>query len=251
MLTKKLRKLIVDHAKEVYPQECCGIITLDGQYFECRNVHPEPESHFKMHKEDYNEFRGNIKAIVHSHPDATSKLSPADRVYMEYANLPYVICALPAEEFGVYAPTGYKAPLVGRTFIHGVLDCYGLIKDFYDRELGIDIPNFERSDRWWENPENDSLYENHFEEAGFVKITDGSLNYGDVIICSVGDVNHFPNHALIYLGENGLLKSENNPCIGTALMLHHLYGRKSQREMYGEYWQSKTNLVVRHKELLT
>jgi proteasome lid subunit RPN8/RPN11 len=249
MLTKKLRKQIVDHAREEYPKECCGILTTNNEYFQCRNIHEDPEKHFKMHPDDYNEFRGSIKAVVHSHPDGTSKMSPADRAYMEYSNIPYVICALPSEEFGVYVPTGYQPPLVGRSFIHGIVDCYGLIRDFYSRELSIDLPNFERADKWWENPENSSLYTENFEKAGFFRVTDNSLAYGDVIICSVGDVNYFPNHALIYLAENGNLKSEDNPCIGTGLVLHHMYGRKSQREIYGEYWQSKTALVVRHKDL--
>lgn len=240
MLNAKLRRAILAHAEEEYPKECCGVI-VDGEYFECRNISPEPEKSFKIHPSDLIEFEGRIEAYVHSHPDATSKMSQADRVYMEYAGKPYVICSFPAREFGVYAPTGYKAPLVGRTFIHGVLDCYGLVKDFYERELQIILGDYERADKWW-NTEGISLYEENFEREGFYQVND--LQYGDLILCCVE--SKVPNHALIYLGEQADLKSEQAPpCIGTGLVLHHLYGRKSTREMYGEYWQSKTKMFIR------
>jgi cell wall-associated NlpC family hydrolase len=41
------------------------------------------------------------------------------------------------------------APLVGRQFAHGVLDCYSLVRDFHARELGIPLSEYERQDDWW------------------------------------------------------------------------------------------------------
>lgn len=244
MLNATLRRDIIEHAAEEYPKECCGVI-VDGKYYQCRNIASDPTEEFRIHPADHREFEGRIQAYVHSHPDGTSKMSQADRVYMEHCGKPYIILAYPIKEFGVYAPSGYKAPLVGRTFIHGVLDCYGLVKDFYERELGVTLPEFEREDKWWDSGDI-SLYEENFEKAGFYKVDD--LQYGDMIVCQVDAP--VPNHALIYLGENVDLKSENAPpCIGVNMVLHHLYGRKSTREIYGVYWESKTKMILRHKEV--
>lgn len=252
MITKKIKQSILSHAKEEYPNECCGIIS-KGIYYECRNIAKDKTKDFFIHPDDLEEFKGNIEAIVHSHPDASSKMSESDRVYMESCKIPYVIIGLYKdindqlkEEYGVYAPSGYQAPLLGRKFVHGVLDCYALVRDFYLRELGITLMDFEREDGWWNNGK-DSLYEQHFKEAGFSKVYD--LKYGDMIVCSVeSDV---PNHALIFLGEDGALKSEQTiPCIGVNLVLHHLYGRKSVREMYGEYWESKKSFILRHEDMM-
>lgn len=44
-----------------------------------------------------------------------------------------------------------------------------------------------------------------------------------------------PNHAAIYLGDG--------------LMLHHLYGRLSERAVYGGYWQERTIFTLRHKDM--
>lgn len=248
MITKPIYRAILAHAEEEYPNECCGIL-VSGTYIECLNTHPDPKNHFRIDPVEIKPYQGKIDAIVHSHPDATARLSPADKVFMEFFELPYVIIALPSKEIGVYAPCGYKAPLVGRSFIHGVLDCYGLVCDFYSRELGIDLIPFQREDNWWADPNSESLYEKHAEEAGFVKV-EGDLQYGDMIVCKV-EPSFFPNHALIFLGEKGSLESEEAvPCIGANLVLHHLYGRKSVREIYGDYWKTKTMFVLRHRSMI-
>lgn len=238
---------ILDHAKEDYPNEIAGVIS-EGRYYQCRNIAADPLKESQMHPADYKEFEGKIEALVHSHPDASSKMSGADKVMMEFFKIPYVIVGYPNQDFGVYVPTGYKAPLIGRKFYHGVLDCYTLIRDFYDRELGIAIPDFERDDKWWEKPNAASLYEDNFASAGFMPVND--LQYGDVLITTYGD-SLYPNHALVYLASQGQLKSEEtSEAIGASMMMHHMYGRKSSREVYGEDWRDRTKLILRHKDLI-
>ena len=247
MLTKIIQRHILEHAKDEYPKEICGVIS-GGKYYRCRNISTHPEGEAQLHPADAKEFEGRIEAFVHSHPDATSRMSLSDRVQMEFFNIPYVIVGYPSSDFGFYVPTGFKAPLLGRQFYHGILDCYQLIKDFYERELSITIPDFEREDKWWEDANASSLYMENFSKAGFQPVSD--LKYGDVIICTVGNTKH-PNHALIYLGEVGTFKSEEVPeAYGSSIVFHHMYGRKSTREVYGDQWREKTNVIVRHKDLL-
>ena len=71
----------------------------------------------------------------------------------------------------------------------------------------------------------------HYAEAGFYPVH-GELEEGDVIIMQVRAYE--PNHAAIYLGEG--------------LMLHHLYGRLSSRDVYGGYWKDVTRIILRYGE---
>jgi len=245
-LTVKLKKAIQAHAAEVYPSECCGVI-VNKEYIPCRNI-SENKDQFEIHPEDLAKVEdlGEIQAYVHSHPNATARASEIDLIQIELHEKPWVICAYPDIEFQVYEPCGYKAPLIGRNYIHGIQDCYAIVRDFYKRELDIQLIDFERQDRWWESKENKSLYLDGFGEAGFVEVSD--MQYGDVLLCRVGRTEHV-NHAVIWLGDNGMLKTEKtDACIGSALILHHPYGRKSVREIYGPQWQERVAKVVRYAQ---
>lgn len=125
-----------------------------------------------------------------------------------------------------------------------------MVRDYYSRELDTELPDFERSDAWWEHENHEPLYENNFTKAGFIKVQDkNDLQKHDVILCRVGCTHHV-NHALIWLGDDGALKSETTPdCVGNALILHHPYGRQSVREIYGKGWADRTAMVVRHQSL--
>ncbi|MFI7904432.1 NlpC/P60 family protein, partial [Acinetobacter baumannii] len=150
-------------------------------------------------------------------------------------------------DFQVYEPCGYRAPLVGRNYFHGWQDCYALIRDFYSRELGVELKDFERKDAWWEDKDHPSLYLENYEKAGFFEVD--TPQYGDMLVCRVGRTEH-PNHAVIWLGNNGQLKSEQTEqCIGSSLILHHPYNRKSVREIYGQQWKDRTVKILRHKDV--
>lgn len=259
ILTEQTKSFILNHAKRCYPAECCGLI-IDGQYYPCDNVAPNPAEHFEIDHLDMvemQEYHGEIQAIVHSHPNGNAEPSEVDRVQMGVHGVPWVICAFGyhadgKEYFDVkcHKPKAYQAPLLGREYHHGVQDCYSLVRDYYSRELDINLPDFERSDAWWEHENHEPLYEQNFEKAGFVAVDKsvGNLQKHDVILCRVGRTHHV-NHALIYLGD-GKLNSEKTPdCVGNALILHHPYDALSVREIYGENWQRRTAMVVRHGRL--
>jgi len=112
-----------------------------------------------------------------------------------------------------------------------VLDCYSLIRDWYAQERGIDLPDFTRFDEWWKRGEN--LYLDNFAGAGFHVVEPADMNLGDVLLMQVA--SPVPNHAAIYLGDG--------------LILHHLQGRLSSRDVYGGYWQKITTHTLRHQLL--
>ena len=70
-------------------------------------------------------------------PTARAEPSPADRVMCEKTGLPWIIVNHPLGTFTVNQPVPFLAPFPGRTFVHGVHDCYGIVRDWYAAELGI------------------------------------------------------------------------------------------------------------------
>jgi len=142
-----------------------------------------------------------------------------------------------------FAPTGYRAPLVGRAFHHGTLDCYQMLVDYYDRELGIALKQYGREDDWWSNGGN--LYMENYADAGFSPVND--LQQGDVVIMQVRA--KVPNHAGIFLAD-GILKTEPDHYPAPGSILHHLHGKEGRRDVYGGYWAEATRLILRHKEMM-
>ncbi len=175
---------------------------------------------------------------MHSHPDVAARPSEADKVACEASGLPWAIVSVidgEAGEINVFEPSGYEAPLVGREWAHGSLDCYGVIRDFYARELGIDLPNFERHDGWW-NDGHSNLYLDHFAEAGCVPVPEGEpMQRGDILLFQIRSGNGVPNHAAVYLGDGRIL--------------HHQYGRLSTIDIYGGQMLTAHRLTLRRRHV--
>lgn len=236
------------HLESCYPKEGCGLVveTSDGLAFHAvQNRAQVPEQHFVIDPADYAaaEDRGRVTCLVHSHPDYPARPSEADLTMCEGSGLEWLIVRVDgaegpptAGEEQLILPSGYRAPLVGRQFFHGVLDCFALIRDWFAWERGVELPDYRREDRWWETEGEGTpnLYMENFRDAGFEQVTDGSLLTGDVVLMQVRSTK--VNHAGIYLGPSD------------GRILHHLYGRLSTRDVYGGYWLDRTRLIVRHPE---
>lgn len=149
----------------------------------------------------------------------------------EKTALPWLIVNHPIGHWVQIKPSGWQAPLIGRPFHHGVLDCYTLIVDYYAQTLNIALPDFRRPDRWWDA--GGDLYRENFAAAGFSPVQMSALRPHDVILMTVA--SPVPNHAAIYLGDQ--------------VMLHHVQNRLSSRDMYGGWWLQNTTHYLRHKDI--
>lgn len=232
-----------EHAIREFPKEACGLVVVSGrkeQFVPCRNVADDPLLDFAIHKCDqaYAEDLGIITMVIHSHPNASARPSESDMRGCENSGLPWCIVAVhgdPAQPKASpvvmnrheFAPTGYVAPLRGRQFIFGQQDCYTLVQDYYERELGIMLPHFERRDKFWERGEN--LYMENLEKSGF-KLIDEPSEKGDLILMAIrSDV---VNHAAVWLGDMNYI-------------LHHPYQHLSEKTVYGGYWADNTRYFAR------
>lgn len=229
-----LKKEILTYCKTVAPNEACGFVILDYQqndpvFLPCENIASDPEQYFEIAPDEFiqAELKGEIIAVVHSHPDGEMRLSVADRQMQENAQLDFwLVCGDELHCFPVIPP------LVGREFIHGKTDCYTLFHDFYAL-AGVDLPEFERRDMWWETGGN--LYLDNMAQHGFRRLdVNEPLDVGDVILMQVGA--NIANHAGIYLGEQ--------------MVLHHSPKRLSKRDMYDGYWLKHTHSIWRYKQWL-
>ena len=225
------------HAEQEAPRECCGLLYAhtsgEVEYLPCKNLATDPAGQFVLDPMDWAmvEDLGEIVAVCHSHPNASANPSMADRAMCERSGKPWFIIGWPSAVIKRVDPSGWQAPLVGREFHHGVLDCYTLIQDYFRITLGITLPDFEREDGWWERGGN--LYRDGFAAAGFVEVNDEPREH-DVLLMQVrADVE---NHGAVMLADGKIL--------------HHLHSRLSCRDIWGGYWQRHTRAVLRHQQLL-
>ncbi len=227
---------IAAHMAAAYPREGCGLV-VDGRFVPVENVAEEADE-FAMPADTVLRYP-RIDAVIHSHPDGPDCPSEADMRGQLAMDVPWGLCTVSADK-DVSRPWYWGAdeftpPLVGREFRHGPSgsdgagDCYALIRDWYRLERGAILPEFPRSDGWWNDGLN--LYAEHFREAGFREIPASEARDGDVFFMKV--LSSRENHAGIMTG-------------GSQLILHHLSGRLSRQEPMGR-WHKFIERWVRYE----
>ena len=228
-----IKQAIVNHAKEVWPEEACGFV-VNGNIIRCHNSHPLPLSNFAISANDYAkaETIGNIEAVYHSHPDGLNGFSTFDVEACKQINIPWILFHNKTNNFFYANPCG-DAPYEGRQWVYGIHDCYGLLRDFYSREFNIKLDDFKRGEELeWEHDEW-RMFEQNYAKQGFIEI-DKPSQKGDCLLMQLGAPS--PNHLGVLTGDGWSF-------------YHHLTGRRSERAVYGGYWAKITTRILRHKDL--
>jgi proteasome lid subunit RPN8/RPN11 len=232
------------HAESVAPRECCGVVVRENAgsftYVACENLARETE-HFVINPTDYAraEDTGEVIAIAHSHVFEPPVPSLADRTGIERSMLPWLVVNHPLGTWTLTRPEGFTAPLLGRPFVHGVHDCYALVRDYYATQ-DVRLNDYARSWGWWEGASGPDLYRDNFTTEGFVQIASGfddartKLREHDLILMKIRAPRE--NHMAVYLGNS--------------VILHHLIGQTSRREVYQEFYQRRTTAVLRHRAFM-
>lgn len=235
-MREKTIQAIVAHAAEVYPAECCGVVAQKSRverYFPCRNIAENPTEQFHLSPEDYiaAEEWGTVTGIVHSHPDATTQPSELDKAQCDAMAIPWHIVSYPEGDLRTVMPRG-ELPLVGRAFVLGHTDCWGLVMSYFRQTHCIVLNDYRVDYPWWESG-RENLYLDNWYECGFREFS-GPPRPGDMVIMQVSAP--VANHAGILLDDG--------------MLLHHMYGMLSQRVPYGGYWKDRTVKIVRHMSLI-
>lgn len=233
------------HARAEYPRESCGLVVGD-EYIRCTNIADDPTREAKISGAEQiaARQRGPLVAVLHSHPDGPFFPSHADMLAQIYSAVPWGIIVtdgLRASSPIMWGDDLPIAPMIGREFIHGVADCYTLVRDAY--RLGaegmaaqgmqwplapVTLPEVPRDDAWW--TQGQRLYEDHFEKFGFRRISMSEARPGDAFLLKIKSDAY--NHAGVLLGNN--------------LILHHLPTRLSRREPVG-IWAHAADLWLRYE----
>jgi cell wall-associated NlpC family hydrolase len=197
------------HAREAYPEEALGYIDQAGAYVRLANHADAPERHGVVNRPEMARLiiDGAMRAFCHSHPDGPDCPSEQDmRTQMEM-QVPFVLIATNGQACAPAFAWGDEliddAPLVGRSFRHGVSDCYALIRSWFRAELGAILPDYPRNWEWWVDgtPGEKDIYRRYFAEAGFYEIDPSQVRNGDCWMAAVRSA--VPNHAGVYL-DGGL-----------------------------------------------
>lgn len=231
------------HARSLYPEESCGFI-VDGAYVPVVNQADDPSSHkevdcgcrmcaFKISTEDSIKYLARAQMILHSHPDGNLFPSRVDMAGQISTGVPWGIIALDESRTGdpeVWGDQLPIQPLLGRQFMHGIRDCYSVIRDAY--RLGSDglkaqgvtdewpfapitLKDVPRNDAWWET--DDDLYGQIPFSHGWREVSREDVYPGDCFLMKIRSDCY--NHA-------GVLISKD-------LIMHHLPSRMSRREPAG------------------
>ena len=132
----------------------------------------------------------------------------------------------------VFIPDKYfeNSSFTGRPFLHGLFDCYTLIRDYYKKEFNVYLPtNMQRNWEWW--LQGDNLYLDSAKYYGFEEVRE--LKIHDVIIMKVA--SPVPNHGAVYIGDNKIL--------------HHMAGRFSTVQKLTPSLKQKISVIYRLKHV--
>lgn len=210
------------HMIACYPEEGCGIFTPEG-FLPFENIAENRTETFRMSSDLFVDHE--VLAVVHSHPDGNAFPSSADMQGQIDSDVPWAIIVSGVDSAGDPVWFGDQldpVDLVGRPFIHGIFDCFSLVRDYYKAEHNIILADVPRDWDWWNNGQN--LYEENLAAWGFRPLDPSveEIRPGDGFLCRLrSDV---VNHAGVYIGDG--------------LFLHHAQGALSHR--------SPLNVWARH-----
>ncbi|MNS63724.1 hypothetical protein D3C72_968270 [compost metagenome] len=212
------------------------VIWKDGSFDELANLHPEPEKAITFTEADKLRLQDNknVLVLLHNHPSGNPEPSDADSAGQMAMGVPWGVCAVQSAYMspvgateGYRIPTGISPPecwgddveippLVGRSYLWQVRDCFTLVRDYY-RLQGISLPNAARSRSPGFYPLSDARSRPFTKWAplcGFEAINWRDRKPGDTIVMEFPDygdphrVNwprEEPNHCAIYFGEGKYL----------------------------------------------
>lgn len=235
----------IAHGIEDYPKEACGLIIAKGKkqaLRRCENIGEAGDFFMKPADTMAAEDEGEWLMSYHTHPNQPPTPSFADKYNAEKNHLPGLIINIRTNDEGkvvagdheLYTPNGWRAELIGRPYVEGVLDCYSLIQDYYREKLKIELPDVAREPGWWKTGKD--LYVSNYKKGGFVQV--GGLQEHDIILMYVAG-SQVLNHGAIWLGDGRIL--------------HHPADRLSCRQPYvidRGYYAKHTGMILRHRSLL-
>lgn len=215
---------IIQHAKDCYPKECCGIIGKKGKniiWTPVENISKSNDT-FEMNPKEYTKqlLTQKILAIVHSHVDEPVTASQNDLIQCNALKTDYIIVDIEGN-------WNHVKPLEGRPYVWKQYDCLTLLSDYYKMHYNISV---EWEDRDYENYQEIDHFSN-FPKLGFKETT--ALSIGNAILFKIRAP--VENHCAVYLGNGKIL--------------HHTENRVSSIQSLYPLWAKFKTRILKHESV--
>ncbi len=232
---------VIKHASRDPTVEACGLIWIEKDLSvtvkELNNESNSPRNSFCISPSQFIEYKLTKKllGIYHSHPVTTERPSKQDMATSEEMGVPYLIYSLKTNNFFLYYPSTYEPEgLVGRPYIKAFYECTCILKDYFKKELGLDISRWNKN--YWLPEKDDKANKllNSILKNNTIKVKTQELKKHDIIIFEIKKNKRL--HVGIYLGGNEFLHQPDKIL--------------SKKELLEERWQNKIKQVYRHATLV-
>lgn len=235
-IVDKHKEEFIKQAHDSPHREVCGLVVklkTKTKYIPCKNVAGKAFD-FEISQEEVEkaEAQGTIIAVFHSHVNHEMSFTPADVRACNQTDTPYILYHLSSQSFKYITPSHEIPRLLGRAYVAGTNDCFGLVKDYYHLAYGFEIQDEYRWDKWWK--EADLITSNTWEKSGFFCVPKRDMQPGDILVMQSGSDRL--NHLAVFIGNSRIL--------------HHCYNRLSSIDIYAGMWKDNTVYVLRNKECL-
>ncbi len=217
------------HAESRFPDECCGLVLVDGTVIQLDNLSSTPRTSFEIDPARLIPHLKMIACVYHSHPNRPALASAEDILSCNELGIPFLIISIPSCELVRQLPEGKSIPLLGRTFIYGVSDCFSLVKDFYQQKMGIVLPEIVRPYFGWWLDEGNRLIEDEASAMGFEEVDEPA--FGDVFLMKASNSSTY-DHMAVYLGDKSIM--------------HHTLMGLSRVDFLDGYWNLVSKKAVRY-----
>lgn len=232
------------HARRKYPHRACGFI-INNEYRPVKNVAWNTKANFEFPNDLIESIRPqNIQMIVVSRPTEPYWPNQNEMMFQEKYNRPFALVFLNQDTISkpiIWGAETPVPPILGRSFVHGVTDCWSIVRDCFRLGKGklaeqgiyewpyepIQFPIIPRDDGWWANG-NDYYLEN-YEKLGFKRIDRSEAKPGDGFLIKLFSDKY--NHAGVLVDDGEII--------------HHLPGRLSRREPAG-LWARNSDFWLRY-----
>lgn len=197
-------KKIVSHNKET---ESCGLILNDTVVFPCRNAALNKKNNFQINEKDYLKasLRGQITACYHTHIGEIKEFSMRDRITSVSLKIPMILYHVPSDTF--YSIKNDNLSYLSHPFEYEKNDCYTLVRDYYQKELNINLPKIINYNDFFAHFE-DNIKET-YEKYGFKKVGMEEIRKHDILLFNFYRTIT-PPHFAIYLGNGYILHHPRN-----------------------------------------
>lgn len=203
--------------REAFPNE--AVVAIHGdKWRQLENISSRPAHMFELRPEDTAWLHRNPPDLfLHSHPSPPASQEPSDNDTIMQLKMGWnwgivaVTGNLEGDVYNVAYPECWGdgiaiQPLVGRSYLWAVRDCWTLCRDWY-RTNGYEIDNIPRSRDPDIYPVGHALHDQfaHFpKQIGFKQVARHERQKGDTALMMFRSANRY-NHCGLYLGEGKYL----------------------------------------------